>query len=427
MRRLLVLLALLLCTEPATSDPSVIAITHAVVHPATGPAIPDGTVVVRDGRIVSVGSGAAPAGATVIDAQGKHLYPSLLEADSTLGLVEIEAVRATRDTAEKGAVNANLRADMAFNPDSQLLPVAESSGILVAGVAPRGGIISGRSAVMMLNGWTREDMTVKAPASVYVRWPRMTISRNAWSPSPKKQEKERREALQTLDEAFENARAYVRARAAGKSDEQDVQWEALAAALRGDIPVVIDADGVSEIRAALAWTQKQKLHMVLLGGRDAWRVAHDLAQARVPVIYTAVLTVPNRDYEAYDTFYRAPAVLAAAGVPVALSSGGGAAHVRVLSDLAGRARGYGLGDLASLQAITLRPAEFLGVADRVGSLAPGRDATFFLADGDILDTRTHVLRAWVLGKEVDLEDRQKKLWEKYRNRPSNDQPGLTPR
>jgi imidazolonepropionase-like amidohydrolase len=177
------------------------------------------------------------------------------------------------------------------------------------------------------------------------------------------------------------------------------------------------ADGVDEIRAALAFTKKENLRMVLLGGQDAWRVAPELAKAKVPVIYTGILDITERDFEGYDAYFRAPAVLAAAGVPVALSSGGQAANVRYLSDLGGRARAYGLSDLASLQAITLRPAEILGIADRLGSLTPGKDATFFLADGDILDTRTHVLRAWVMGRESDLEDRQKKLWEKYRNRP----------
>lgn len=396
--------------------PSVgLAVVHAVIHPGTGPAISDATLVVRDGRIVSVGRGVPPADLPVVDVPGHHLYPSLIDPDTLLGLIEIEAARATHDFLETGTVNADLRADVAFNPESQLLPVAMSSGIIVACTAPRGGLISGRSAVMTLSGWTREDMTVRAPAGLYVNWPRMTISRQPWSPPAKKQEKTRREALRQLDDVFENSRAYMRAGTI--AEERDVQWDAMAAVLRRDIPVIVRADGLAEIRAALTWSARQNVRMVLLGGRDAWRVAKELAQADVGVIYTHVLSVPRRDFEAYDTNYRAPAILEAAGVRVALSVGGEASNVRWLADLAGRARAYGLGDLESLQAITLRPAELLGVADRLGSLASGKDATFFLADGDILDTRTHVLRAWVQGLEIDLNDRQKQLWAKYRNRP----------
>lgn len=415
---LLCVLALLATLRVALADSEIVAITHAVIHPATGPAIVNGTLVVRDGRILSVGTGPAPGGARVVDAGGGHVYPSLIDPDTTLGLLEIEAVRATRDAREIGRMNASVRTEQAFNPDSQLLPVAMSAGILVAGVAPRGRLVQGRSAVMMLAGWTREDMTVKAPAALYVKWPQMGVARFPWSRPAKKQEKERREALREIDEAFENARAYEKAVGAGKTEEQDVQWEAMNAALRGEIPVVVAAEGVDEIRAALKWTSKQKVRAILLGARDGWRIAREIALARVPVIYTGVLTIPDRDHESYDACYAAPSVLVAAGVPVALSVGDPSSNVRYLADVAARAHAYGLSDLAALQAVTLRPAELLGVSDRLGSLTVGKDATFFLADGDILDMRTHVLRAWVRGKEVDLTDRQKKLWERYRNRPS---------
>lgn len=396
-----------------------IVFVHAVIHPATGPSIPNGQLVVRDGRIVSAGpAGSAPtAGATVIDARGLHLYPSLIDADSSLGLMEIDAVRATRDESEMGPLNADARVDLAFNPDSQLLPVAMSAGILVAGISPRGDRVCGRTAVMRLHGWTREDMTVRAPAALYVKWPRMTLARAPWDRAVDKQRKTRERALRALDDAFEDARSWMRATEAGTARERDVQWEALAPVLRGEIPVMVEADGLDEIRAARHWAARQKVKMVLVGGRDAWRDAKALAAARIPVIYTAILTVPSRDHEAYDVYYRAPAVLAQAGVTVALSSTEDAANARYLSDLGGRARAYGLGALESLQSVTLHAAEILGVADRLGSLTAGKEATFFLADGDILDTRTHVLRAWVQGREIDLGDRQKALYEKYRNRP----------
>lgn len=400
---------------------AVMAIVHATIHPASGAPLDDATLVVRSGRIAAVGRQAPPADATVVDGRGLHLYPSLIDADTPLGLVEIAAVRATRDTSELGPINPDARAEVAFNPDSQLLPVALSAGVLVAGVGPRGPLLAGSSAVMLLDGWTREDMTVKAPAGLYLRWPSLRVDRSPSArPTVKEQEKRVREAVRTLRDAFADARAYAKGQrdAEGRArHERDVKWEAMADLFDGKLPLVVSADGVDEIRAAVGFAAAEKLRMVLLGGADAWRVAPQLAKAGVGVIFNHMLALPHRDFEAYDTFYAAPGVLARAGVPVAISQGDDASNVRYLPDLAGRAVAYGMAPDEALRAITLTPARLLGVAHRLGSLEVGKDATFFAADGDVLDTRTHLLRAWILGREVDLHDRQKALYEKYRRRP----------
>lgn len=412
---LMALLAPVLAAVPAGGD---VVLVHCVAHTVSGPVVPDATVVVHDGRIVSIASGSAGGG---VDAHGMHLYPTLVDADTTLGLVEITEVRATHDDREIGPLNANLRADVAFNPDSMLLPVAMSSGILVAGIAPDGKLIDGRVAVMTLSGWTREDMTVKSPAALMVTWPSMAIDRSPDAKPPvKEQEKTVRDNLRDLREAFANARAYERARhAVGvPHPDQDVQWDAMRPFVQGELPVFVQADRLDQIEAALTWAQEDKVHMVLVGGTDAWRCADKLARAHVGVVYTRQMAIPGRDYESYDTGFSSAARLVKAGVPVALSSGGEAARVRDLRDLAGRAVAYGLSPDAALRSITLTPCELLGVSDRLGSLSPGKDATFFLADGDILDPGTHVMRAWIQGREVDLsKDRQKQLYEKYRNRP----------
>lgn len=389
----------------------------ATVHPATGPALSDATLVVRNGRIAALGRDVPPpAGAVVVDLKGMHVYPSLIDADTTLGLVEVGSVRATRDINEVGSVNPNARADEAFNPDSQLLPVAMSSGILVAGVAPRGGLVSGRSAVMLLDGWTREDMALLAPGGLMVRWPRMAIDRSPGEDADE-QEQKREQQLRRLREVFENARAYQRARKANGPQERDVKWEAMIDVVEGRAPVFVEAGGFDEIAAALDFLEAMKLKGVIVGGAEAWRLADRIARAKVPVIYNEIVAVPHADHVAYDAYYTAPAVLSRAGVTVALSCGGEAAHVRNLSDFAGRAAAYGMDALAALRSITLVPARVLGVADRLGSLEVGKDATLFVTDGDILDTRTHVVRAWVQGRELDLQDRQKALYEKYRARP----------
>lgn len=402
------LLIFLLLTFPCWAQDFVIE--NAVIHTAVGPARA-GSLVVRDGVIAAVFPEHLPD-LPRVDLGGRHLYPGLIEADTTLGLVEIGAVRATVDTTEVGDINPNARAVTAFNPDSELLPVALSAGILVAGVAPQGGLISGQSAAMTLEGWTPEDMALRAPAGLYVRWPSMAVDR---SPEAKielsKQLRKREEKLLALREAVANARAYRRS-----PDRRDVKWEALEPVLTGQIPVVLEAHGVDEIRAALAWARQEKLRPVVLGASEAWRIPDELAD--VPVIYTALARVPEHGVVGYDTYYRTPALLVERGVEVALSGGGDAAHVRNLSDLAGRAAAYGLSELDALRAITLIPARVLGIDDRFGSLESGKSATFFVADGDILDTRSRVVRAWVHGRELDLSDRQKRLYEKYRNRPA---------
>ncbi len=402
------LLLLLLLTLPLLAQDFILE--NAVVHSAVGPP-QKAPVVVRGGRIESIG-GAPVKGLRRIDLAGHHLYPSLIEADTTLGLTEIGAVRATNDMDEVGEVNPNARAVTAFNPDSMLLPVARSAGILIAGVAPRGGRISGQSAALALAGWTPNEMALKAPAGLYIRWPIMSLDRSPEAkPKLSEQLRERQENLLTITEALANARAYHRAH-----EQTDVKWEAFGPVLRGEIPVVLEVYTVDQIRAALKWAREEKLRFVLLGASQAWRIPDELKG--VPIIYTGLVHLPRDPEEGYDVYYKTPALLKSHGVEVALSGGGDAAHVRNLSDFAGRARAYGMSDLDALQAITLSPAKILGIDSEVGSLEPGKRATFFVADGDILDTRSRVLRAWMDGVELDLEDRQKRLYRKYRDRPA---------
>lgn len=379
---------------------------NATVHTGTR-TIPNGVIVVRDGTILSVGT-ERPAG-EVVDLGGRHVYPAMIDPDSALGLVEIEAVTPAMDLYELGTLNPELRAEIAFNPDSKLIPVARSAGVLFAGVTPRGAAMSGRTAVMRLLGWSREDMTLRAPAGLEIEWPDLTLDRSPLAAKTLDEQKEdRRLRVLALTEAFENARAYGRG-----GVEPDVKWEAVQACLRGEIPVLIRAQRLDQIEAAMAFAEKQKLRMVLLGGADAWRVADLLAARKIPVIYTEMLRLPRED-EPFDVYYRAPAVLARAGVLVALSQGPDASNTRWLPELAGRARAYGFE--SALASVTLNAARILGVEDRLGSLEPGKEATFLVTDGDLLESETHLLRAFMQGRELDLDDFQKALYRRYQDR-----------
>ena len=416
------LLAFLL-SGAAALGAETIALVGGTVHPVSRPDVPNGTVVITDGKIAAVGANVAvPAGAKVVDVSGKHVYPTLVPAATNLGLVEISAARATVDTTETGDVNPDARADVAMNFDSELLPVTRSAGVLVAGVTPTGGIVSGSGAAMKLDGWTREDAALRAPAYVTVTWPDLAIDRSPQARfSVRIQEKRRDEALAKLKDVFGEARGYGKARAAeGKSGvprhDFDPRLEALLPVIDGKIPVLVIADRLAQIRAALAWAKEEGLKIVIGGGRDAWRAASELAAAGVPVVLDPVIGLPTRADEPYDAPFAAPGLLAKAGVRIAITEGD-SQFARNLAHHAAVAAAYGMPRDRALAAISLEPARILGIADRVGSLEPGKDATLFVSDRDVLDFRHTVVAAWVDGRPLDLSDKHKRLYERYKNRP----------
>lgn len=417
-------LVLVAAFAAAPASGQTVAIVGGTVHTVSGPDIPNGTVLIRDGRIAAVGPAVeVPAGAKTVDVKGRHVYPSLFPPITELGLVEISSVRSTVDTTELGEINPQARADFAMNFDSELLPVARSAGILVAGVSPAGGIVSGSLAAMKMEGWTREDATLRAPAAIMVRWPDLMIDRSRTARfSVRLQEKRRDEALQKVKDVFAEARAYARARGAeGKAGiprhDRDPKLEALLPAIDGKIPVIVVAQRVRQIRDALAWGREENLRLVLAGAKDGWRIAGEIAKANVAVIVEQPMELPARRDEPYDANFANAGALAKAGVRVAFTDGANASNARNLPDQAAAAVAFGFPREKAVEAMTLEPARILGVSDRIGSLEPGKDATLIVTEGDILDPRTRVLAAYLDGRALDLTDKQKRLYERYRNRP----------
>jgi imidazolonepropionase-like amidohydrolase len=405
-----------------------IALVGATVHPVSGPALASATVVMKDGKILAVGQSVVPpAGARVVTVAGKHIYPGYLSADSVLGLTEIAAVAATNDFAETGDINPNVRAEIALNPDSDLIPVARVNGVTSVHAIPRGGAVAGTSAVYHLDGWTYEDMTVRAPVGLHVRWPRMIPERGPQvTPSEEEQKKTRDQAIENIRRAFEDARAYSAARAAeGQTGiprhDRDVKWEPMRKALAGEIPVFFHAASLSQIRAALRFADEQKLQrVVLVGAADAWRIADELRARNVAVITEAPTDLPARRDAAYDETFSLPAKLQAAGVRYCIGDSGetsAAANARNLPYLAAQAAGFGLTREQALRAITLSAAEVLGVADVLGSIDVGKSADLFVTDGDPLELGTRIEAVYIAGKAVSLETRQTRLFEKYDHRP----------
>jgi len=403
---------------PGAAPKGPVAIIGGTVHPVSGKSIERGTVLFERGRITAVGDKVpVPAGALKVDASGKHVYPGLFDALTNMGLVEINSVRATIDEAETGSINPNVQAVVAVNPDSEQIPVTRSNGVLLTLTAPSGGIITGRSAVIQLDGWTWEDMTVRGDVAVHLHWPEMNPAAGWLGANPAREQMDARDrALDELRRAFETATAYRTARLAPNSRQAiDARWEAMIPVLDGRIPVVIHADELQQIQAAVAFAERWKLNIVLFGGYDAPRVANMLRDRKIPVIVAGTYRLPLRKTDDYDASYTVPARLRAAGVTYCIASTGrfGASQVRNLPYHAGNAVAYGLAADEALKAITLYPAQILGVADRVGSLEPGKDATLFISDGDPLETPTLVEAAFVQGRAVELNDRHKRLWRKY--------------
>lgn len=404
-------------------------LSNATVNVISGPALASGEVLVRDGKIAAVGSHLDASGARVIDLQGQQLYPGLIAAGTTLGLTEIAGVRATRDSNEVGDYDPDVQSWIAVNPDSELIPVARASGITHVEPVPEGGVIAGQSAVIALEGWTSEQMVVKRPVALHLFWPEPALNTAPKSPgkdaskwkSLDEQARERRLKVRSMEDFFEEARAYARAKtAAGEKFLVVPAWEAMLPFVRGELPVVVHANDIRQIKAALAWAEAGRYRLVIAGGRDAWIVAEALASERVPVIYDQIFTQPFRDTDAYDLPFKAPSILQKAGVKVAFShglSGMQAATVRNLPHDAAQAMAFGLPEIEALKGITLYPAQILSVADRLGSIEAGKDATLIVADGGILDIRSRVTQMWIAGKEVSLETRHTRLYEKYRNRP----------
>src|SRR5215211_1078195 len=418
---LVVLSCLLQASEqlPAPAQDHPIAIKGATIHPVSGPEIPNGVLVFDKGKISAVSADAPlPPGAEVIDASGKHIYPGLISANTILGLTEISAARATLDFAEQGTINPNARTALSINPDSELLPVARANGILTVLTAPQGGLISGQSAVLRMDGWTPEQMTVRSPAALHVRWPAMRIDR---TPRARKsvddQQKEIDKAQKSIRDAFAIARSYWQARkTAGPDFKSDLRWESMVPVFDGTLPVFVHADTLAEIEAALAWARDAQLKIVLVGGHDAWRMAAQLKENDTPVIIALATALPLRRDDSYDSAFSNAARLHEAGVRFCIATNGQrseAAHDRNLPYEASMAAAFGLPKDEALKAVTLYPAQLLGVADQLGSLEPGKAATLMITSGDPLDFPTQIEMAFIDGRKIDLANRQTHLRDKY--------------
>jgi len=408
-------------THKAAPQQRTIAIGSATVHPVSGPAIENGVVVFKKGRIIWIGKATDAkvvfdGEALLIDAKGKHVYPGFISPYSQLGLSEIGAVRASRDFTEVGEFTPEVRAAVAVNPDSTLLPVTRANGVLLFATFPRGGLLPGRASVMRMDGWTWEDMAVRADAGLVVRWPGQARRRRRRQDPERDAPGRAEKAMLRLGEVFGRARAYHRAKEGGQALRTDIRFDAMGPALRGERPVFFLANSYDQIVGAVHFAARHRLEAVIVGGRDAILCADLLEKHSVGVIVTGLHRFPVRSDSDFDEAYKLPAALEAAGIAWCLASSERIANERNLPYTAARAVAYGLKRDAALRALTLASARLLGVDKDYGSLEAGKSATLFICDGDPLEVTTNVERAFIDGREIDLTSKQTKLAEKYREK-----------
>ncbi len=397
------------------------AIRNVTIVPVTGPRVEHGTVVIRDGKIEAAGANAVPqAGDSVLDGSGLFVYPGLIDGGTRLGLTEIGSVPGGEDQQELGDFNPKDAALTAVNPSSELIPVTRSNGVTTAITAPRGGLVSGQAALIDLLGWTPQEMAVRAPAAMVMTYPRTggggRFGRRA---QPSGADQTNRQVL-ALKQYLGDAKAYaeIKARlAAGATGTQktDLNMEAMVPVMRGEVPVIFDVETADQIRGVLALADTFGLKVILRGASEAWRFADTLAARHIPVIVGPTTQDVGPD-KPYDEIFANPGVLAKAGVLVAFQTND-AHDSRNVGYNAALAEGFGLSADDALKAVTINPATIFGVADRLGSIEPGKEATLIVTTGDPLDARNGPKYVFIRGQLVPFNDRHTRLYEQFRARP----------
>jgi len=422
------ILCLGLASAVLTSQAATLLLKDGWIFTASGPVLTNASVLIRDGRIEKVGTGLTDQADTVVELGGQRVFPGLIAPTTVLGLLEIDAIRATRDTTEVGEYTPDVSAWVAVNPDSELIPVARANGYTHVQVIPSGGTVAGVSGLIQLDGWTIEDLAIEKKVALHIHWPGFGLDTTPRppgkeaGPSLEDQIRDRDRKLREIDSFFTEAAAYAEAKKAAADGFRIVPaWEAMLPFVRKERPLWIHVNEARAIRSAAEWSVRRGFKAIIAGGRDAWREAAYLAEHRIPVAFEHVFTQPVRDTDPYDVHYSAPARLAKAGVLTAFTEGTdqfGASNIRNIPYAAAQARAFGLPYEDAVRGLTLNAAKMLGVADRLGSIEPGKDATVFITDGDILDLKAKVRRMWIRGREVDLSSRHTRLYEKYRKRPA---------
>lgn len=398
---------------PGAPQAEKIAIINATIHVGNGQVIENGQILFSAGKIESVAGPTKRAfpDYKVIDAKDKHIYPGLIALNTGLGLTEIGAVRATKDDREVGSMNPNVRAMIAYNTDSQIIPTVRSRGVLLAQTVPTGGTISGKSSVMQLDAWNFEDAVKAEDEGMHFNWP--WRQRYSWWTGTVRTNDKYDQEIEELNIFLRQAKAYC---AAGRSGATQLKLAAMCDVFKGKTKAYFHVDEARDIQAVVTLAKEHGMKPVIVGGTEAYLVADFLKKEGVTVVLSSTQALPSGEDEDIDQAFKAPAQLAAAGVPFVISHGG-YWEQRNLPFVVGTAIAYGLNYEKALQAVTLDAARLTGIDQQYGSLEAGKSATLIIVGGDLFDMRqSEVEHAFIDGRQVDLDNKQAFLNRKFREK-----------
>jgi len=397
-------------------------IINGTVHVGNGTVIQNGTIEVSNGKIVNVGANLLPAsGAKVVNAAGKHVYPGLILPSSDLGLKEIgSGVRGSNDVEEIGDLNPSIRSIVAYNTDSKFINVLKAQGILLAGVTPQGGTISGSSSVVQTDAWNWEDAAYKMDGAIHMNMPSFFVRpgggrRRGGAGAPAGNPiKEAEAKVEEIKLFFRQAKAYA---TENTHAEANLKMEAVQGLFSKKQKLFIHADQVKQMMIAIDFVKDFNFDVVIVGGSESYQVADMLKANNIAVILGQQHSLPTMEDDDVDQPYKTPAALQKAGVLFALNDEDGTTRYRNLSYNAGTAATYGLTKEEALQSITLSAAKILGIDQTTGSLEVGKDANIVISEGDILDMKSSsVEKAFIQGREVSLDNKQHQLYERYKQK-----------
>lgn len=404
---------------PAAPQTKPIILTGATIHVGNGEVISNGAIAFDKGVIVQIGPAAAvtaPAGTETVDVKGKHIFPGIISLNTTVGLQEIASVRATLDFHEVGEINPHVRALVAYNTDSEVIPTLRSNGILLSQAVPQGGAISGSSSVFYTDGWNWEDAVLKKDDGVWLSWPPFlagSFNNEDFTYSVKRNDK-RQEAIDLFKLTFTEAKAYNEL---SDPNPVNLRLAAMKPLFNGTANLYIRADYAKDIIEAVKFAKEAGVKkIVIAGGDQAYKVAAFLKENQIPVVLNTTHRLPGGVDENVYLPYELPGLLHKAGVKVAVTYADEWWRTRNLGFLAGTASGFGgVTPEEALQFITKNAAEIIGADRQVGTLEKGKQASLVVSDGDILDMRGNVIRmVYIRGGKVNLDDKQKRLYEKYK-------------
>ena len=408
---------------PAPAQKGNFYIKGGTVHVGNGQVISNATIQVTDGKIVAIGSTLSiPSGdVKVIDASGKHVYPGLILANSQLGLVEVNSVRATIDHTEIGTINPSIRSIIAYNSDSKVINTLRANGILLANVVPQGGLVSGSSTVVQLDAWNWEDAAYDLDGRMHLNMPSLVARPNRFAAFFGQDSRQGadviKEAFSRIDEIkqfFREAKAY---HAEAKHEKINLKFEATKKLFDKKQKLFVHCDLVKEMLVAIDFVKEFGFEVVIVGGSEGWQIPELLKQHNIAVLLNQSHSLPTTQDDDVDLPYKTAAILHKAGVLVAINDEDGQTRGINLPFNAGTAAAYGMGKEAALSAITLNAAKVLGIDQRTGSIETGKDANIVISDGDILDMKSSVIRhAFIQGRQISLESKHTQLNDRYRHK-----------